>query len=420
MRHKMIFLSSTFPFGKGEKTFIEPELEALIHEYDITLISHADAGDVADTENESLVDAKISVLHFESHITFLQKICWGLRFFLDREGRQELTCICKSGGSVFKRLYQSVGFYILTMEELKYIKRENLFRADENVICYSYWYTYYCYAFLKLKKQFPNLKVITRTHGVDLYHERMSGGRQPFKQIMDKELDGVIFAANYAKEYYRKQFAHDKKDGKYIVCKLGVPQPDRKDHAKGEFCLLSCSYTIPLKRIRLIIQALSIINEEYIHWIHIGDGEELEQLVAYAKEKLAGKNNITYEFMGYLNGSQIQKIYQEKKIDAFITTSSTEGGCPVSIQEAMSYGVPIIGTDVGGITEMICGNGYLLPANPEKEIIAETIKKVYNLEESEIERLRQNSFDAWYKDYNITNNLKKLVAAIHYLEGSKI
>lgn len=420
MRHKMIFLSSTFPYGKGEKTFIEPELKALMHEYDITLISHAGAGDVADTENESVVDTGITVLHFESHVTFLQKICWGLHFFLDREGRQELACICRSGGSVLKKLYQSVGFYILMMEELKYIQKEKLFQADENVICYSYWYTYYCYAFLKLKKQFPDLKVITRTHGVDLYHERISGGRQPFKQIMDKELDGVIFAANYAKEYYRKQFAHDKTDEKYIVCKLGVPQPDRKAHAQGKFGLLSCSYTIPLKRIELIIEALSVLNEEDIHWIHIGDGEELEWLKAYAKEKLTSKNNITYEFTGYLNSSQIQKIYQEKKIDAFITTSSTEGGCPVSIQEAMSYGIPIIGTDVGGITEMICGNGYLLPANPEKKIIAKAIREIYNLEESEVERLRQSSYDIWHKDYNITNNLKKLVAVIHYLEGNKI
>lgn len=419
MKSKMFFLSSTFPFGKGEKTFIEPELKALIHEYDITVISHANTDDLADTENKTVVDPRISVLNFESRVSLLQKICWGLRFFLDREGWQEFAYICKDGSSILKRLYQSVGFYILTMKELKYIQRANLICSSEDVICYSYWYTYYCYAFLKLKKKYSNLKVITRTHGIDLYNERMRGGRQPFKQIMDKKLDGVIFAANYAKEYYMKKFAYDKENGKYIVCKLGVPQPDKKRHEQGEFCLLSCSYTIPLKRIHLIIQALSILNEENIHWIHIGDGEVFGQLKAYAKEKLADKSNITFEFLGYLNNSQIQKIYQEKKIDAFITTSSTEGGCPVSIQEAMSYGVPIIGTDVGGITEMICGNGYLMPANPTKEIIAEAIKECYHLETSEAEHLKQNSYDIWRKDYNISNNLKKLIASIHYLEGSK-
>lgn len=416
MRPRMIFLSSTFPYGKGEKTFVEPELEMLSQEYDITLITHASAVDIADTENRSTVDSKIKVICFQSHVSVWQKIRWGLCFFADREGRWEFANICKEGTSLFKRLYQAIGFYILTMEELKNIRKENLFQSGDDVICYSYWYTYYCYAFLKLKKKYPKLKVVTRTHGVDLYHERMRGMRQPFKIIMDKELDGVIFAANYAKDYYLHQFADNKEDGKYVVCKLGVPQANIKPHDAGEFCLISCSYTIPLKRIELIIQALSLLEDEQIYWVHIGDGESFEKLKAYAKEKLEDKGNIIYEFKGYLNSRQIRRFYEDKKIDGFITTSSTEGGCPVSIQEAMSYGIPIIGTTVGGITEMIYENGFLLPADPTQEMVAEAIKKLYYMDESRRKLLAQNSYQIWKKDYNIDDNLKKLMAVIRHLD----
>lgn len=414
MKPKMIFLSSAFPYGKGEKTFVAPELELLVQEYDITLISHADEKDVADKVNRSVIDDRISILRFDTDTSLLQKVRWGLSFFLDKEGRQEFAYICRMGGSILRHICQSVGFYITTMKELKIIREENLFQPEEVIICYSYWYTYFCYAFLRLKKEYPNLKVITRTHGADLYHERMRGMRQPFKKIMDKQLDGVIFAADYAKKYYLEHFADNKEDAKYIVCKLGVAEAPITHKLTARFCLLSCSNAIPLKRIELIIHALSLLHEEYIHWIHIGDGESLEQLKAGADLELSKKDNITYEFKGYLSSPQIQKIYEEEGIDAFITTSSTEGGCPVSIQEAMAHGIPIIGTAVGGITEMIRENGFLLSPDPSREDVAETIKKLYYLENRE--ELGKNSYQIWKKDYNLSINLNKLVAAIHYLE----
>lgn len=417
MKPKMIFLSSSFPYGKGEKTFIAPELDKLIQEYDITLISHADEEDMSDSVNESTVDPGISVLRFDCSTTVFQKILWGLLFFIDREGRREFAYIRKGGGPFIRRMYQSVGFYIMAMKELKQIQRESFFQPEREMICYSYWYTYYCYAFLRLKKKYPNLKVITRTHGIDLYHERMRGMRQPFKQIMDRQLDGVIFAADYAKDYYLKHFAENVEDKKYIVCKLGVPESTITHKQTGGLRLLSCAYAVPLKRIELIIHALSLLQEEHIHWIHIGDGECLEQLQVCAKEELSDKDNITYEFKGYLNSDQIQKVYEEEGINAFITTSSTEGGCPVSIQEAMAHGVPIIGTAVGGITEMIHENGFLLPPDPSKEVVAETISQLYHLEDRT--EMEKSSYQIWRNDYNTSVNLEKLVAAIHYLEGNR-
>lgn len=417
MKQKMFFLSDAFPYGRGEKTFIEPELEALSQEYDITLITHANVADMADTGNKSAVDQKISVLHFDRHISIWQKICWGICFFLDKEGRQEFVNICQDGICIYQRLYQAIGFYILARKELQNVRKANLLSSEEEIICYSYWSVYFCYAFLRLKKEYPKLKVITRMHGMDLYNERMKGMRQPFKTIMDKKLDGVIFAADYAKDYYLNQFAHNKNDKKYVVCKLGVPQANIKPHDAGKFCLLSCSNAIPLKRIELIIQALFLLRDEQIYWVHIGDGESFEKLKAYAREKLEDKSNITYEFKGYLHSRQIQTIYEDEKIDGFITTSSTEGGCPVSVQEAMSYRIPIIGTSVGGITEMINGNGFLLPANPTPEVIAEIIKKLYYLDTETRKQMSQSSYQIWFRDYNIQNNLKKLITAIHYLKG---
>ena len=37
MKSKMIFLTSGYPYGKGEKSFVEPELNMFVNEYDVIL-----------------------------------------------------------------------------------------------------------------------------------------------------------------------------------------------------------------------------------------------------------------------------------------------------------------------------------------------------------------------------------------------
>ncbi|MCH5251080.1 MAG: glycosyltransferase [Lachnospiraceae bacterium] len=415
---KKLFLSTeNFPYGTGEKTFILPELPELLKYYDVTIISHASETVVNDVENISVLPPEVKVVNLDIKLPWYRQIKYLIRFFFDRDGLKETKEILKSRENILQRLYQSIGFYGLAMENFRMMDNLSLLPKDEEAIYYSYWYFYYTYSMTRNRKLFPNMKLVTRTHGFDLYAEQYKGIRQPFKRIMDKKLDGVIFAANYAKGYYLEHFADNKEDKKYIVCKLGVPEAEITHRSIEGLCLLSCSFAIPRKRIELIIQALALLQDESVHWIHIGGGESLEQLKSYANVELRSKDNITYEFKGYLNSSQIQRVYEEEGIDAFIITSALEGGCPVAIQEAMSHGIPIIGTAVGGITEMIQGNGLLLPSNPSPEVISETIKQFYYMEDNEKEKMAKKSYEIWKSDYNTIINRKKLVDAIHYLEG---
>lgn len=75
-------------------------------------------------------------------------------------------------------------------------------------------------------------------------------------------------------------------------------------------------------------------------------------------------------------------VYGEKKLnlfnwaDVFILPSFNEG-LPISILEAMSYGMPIISSPVGGIPEIIKGNGTLVTPGNEEEIY-KAIKKYIN------------------------------------------
>lgn len=236
---------------------------------------------------------------------------------------------------------------------------------------------------------------------------------------MDVRLDGIIFASDYAKEYYIGHYATDRDNRKYTVCRLGVPKRTQQNYSLNDkFVLLSCSYAIPLKRIEIIIKSLSELNTERIHWIHIGDGDCLPELQKSAYDLLDSKENITFEFKGYQTSQQIVALYQERKIDSFITTSSTEGGCPVSIQEALSFGVPVIGTNVGGITEMIHKNGVLLSENPSICEVAQAIRMMYYMKTDEKKNLSDNAYLMWKTYFDQERNLEHLRQTVRKMEGA--
>lgn len=413
---KLYLVTGSFPYGMGEKSFIEPELKYLIQHYDVTIICHAASEELLDKKNISILDKKIKIYHIDNKITHLSKIRYALKFFLDPDGWRELGEILKSREKIIVRLYQSIGFYVLAMVEHKEICRQRIIE-NTDAIYYSYWYFFYCYSATKYRKKFPKLKFISRTHGFELYSDRYIGGRQPFKKIMDERLDKLVFASDFAKEYYLDHYGFREDSSKYYVCKLGVERVFNKEGRMGdekrEFFLVSCSNVIDIKRIELIVEGLSLIKDFKIYWVHIGDGNKLEELKHLAEKMLSP--NITWKFYGYLSNEEIHQFYCENYVDCFITTSQTEGGCPVSIQEAMAYGVPVIGTSVGGITEMIQGNGVLLSQNPSADEVKKAIMDVAGMTEENIMRMKEKSRQIWMEEYNIGVNANKFISILEEL-----
>jgi glycosyltransferase involved in cell wall biosynthesis len=83
-------------------------------------------------------------------------------------------------------------------------------------------------------------------------------------------------------------------------------------------------------------------------------------------KKIVEDNNIkNVHFLGYKDN--VEKYYQE--FDALILTSTMEG-VPISILEAMSYGLPIFTTPVGQIRNYLSGNDgiYFLSLNLREDI----------------------------------------------------
>ena len=234
-----------------------------------------------------------------------------------------------------------------------------------------------------------------------MFNEYDPSGRHPFQKWIADSCDKLIFVSDHSLNYFKETFGQQKTDNQFLVLPVGSP-PSKKTKditvKEQEFNLVSCSYVYPPKRVHLIAEALNALNDPRIHWTHFGGGEDFNQLKDYVTQ-----NNVNATLVGQVPNSEIADYYTTHYLDAFITTSEHEGSA-VSICEAMSYGIPII----GGIPEQINGNGILMSANPNYEEVASCIKSFFSLPSETIKSYRLRSKELWNMKFNQNNNIHKL------------
>lgn len=162
--------------------------------------------------------------------------------------------------------------------------------------------------------------------------------------------------------------------------------------------IVSCAYIRSIKRLDLIMEALPLVAGCEIDWHIIGDGPDRDKLEFAAKEL---PENIHCIFHGDCSKKDISEIYT-LPIDCFINVSVSEG-LPVSIMEAISAGIPIIATDVGGTGEIVNeSTGALIEKdfniNDLANIIMSQMPKFKDLE------YRRLVFKHWEDCFNANTN----------------
>lgn len=400
---KLVLITDHFPFTRGEMPFVLPELAVTAQRFDITLICKSPA-----EKQEFTLPERIRIRRYHRDATAADKIKNLLGCLFDREYYHSVFGKNHAEGSFRAREAEVRTFRMAARLFQRYLEDEGFFEDVEHTIYYSYWYNYGAFALALEKKKRPGMKLITRTHGYDLYRERSPGGVQPYKAFMDSQMDAVFFVARKARDYYLEHFATQTKEH-YKLAYLGVPDNGLNPPGEGEpLSLFSCSNVIPLKRIYLLIEALALLPGRKIHWVHAGGGTLEEEMKTLAEQQLGKNTDISYAFLGAVQNQEIIRYYQEHHVDLFLTASQTEGGSPVSIMESFSFGVPAVGTNVGGIPEMInAGTGYLLGENPTAQEIADAIAAYADAPASKKTELRSNARQMWHASfYDKVNHTK--------------
>lgn len=284
-----------------------------------------------------------------------------------------------------------------------WFKRQQV--SDKDVVFYTFWFDEISMGIGLSKKIYPDLKLITKAHGYDVYEEIYKPW--PCRRLAISLLDCIFADSEIGNAYFHEKYPEYK--DRYAVSLLGVPDPGAVSKPSSDEVLriVSCSTTAPLKRLNLIIDGIAVAAQkrpqQKIEWKHFGDGPDRDLYIQRAEDMLP--ENAKAHFPGYSSSADLIQNYLNQPVDVFINVSSTEG-TSVAMMEAISCGMPVIATAVGGNVEVAREkNGFLLNANPTPDEIADALLSVCD-HRAEWLKKRQGSREVWRERYNETTNFE--------------
>jgi glycosyltransferase involved in cell wall biosynthesis len=259
-----------------------------------------------------------------------------------------------------------------------------------------------------VKKQHPDIRLISRAHGYDIYADYYYKlGFWPCRRIAMSFLERIFPDSQAGTNYLKKNFPEYA-----AICEpslQGVSDPGfvnapSQDHV---FRVMSCSMIRTEKRVELLFagfkRAAEMRPDQKFEWHHIGNGKTRGTLQEKANETLPV--NAKAYLPGYTNKETLMRFYRDAPLDVFVNVSATEG-TPVSIMEAISCGIPVIATAVGGNVEIVSErNGILLRPDPTPEEIAQALFKIWDNPEKTL-RMRKESRKIWAESYNAEVNFR--------------
>lgn len=403
MKNCLILITNYYPFYKGEE-YIETEIEYLSKKFDeIIVISTMVSKKMIQTRK---VPNNVKVIPSEIEHSILEKAkmtITNLNKVYRNKTKKEII-ISDSKKSLINKVYctyfecRSMHIYEKVRKKLDEIN----FEKFDKIIIYSYWLYVTANIGIKIKNEYFNqndIKLISRSHRYDLYENEAPLKYLPQREYLLKNINNIYPCSENGVNYLVKSYPKFEK--KITVERLGT-------NTSGGFCkidnkklnIVSCSAIRKVKRLDLIIDALKQLEKCNINykWVHIGNGPEYEKIKKKAKLNL---NSSNYEFKGFMSNKDVLKFYEDSNLTLFLNVSESEG-VPVSIMEAMSKGIPIIATDVGGTKEIVLNgiNGYLLPKDLSASDLENRLKKLVEMDKKNLLRLSKNSYGIWKEKCN--------------------
>lgn len=217
--------------------------------------------------------------------------------------------------------------------------------------------------------RFLGAKVVYHIHGGGFEHFYRTGNSPRILQTLQK-CDLVVVLS----EHWRHFFADELALPHVQIVNNIIGAPRLHPAEKSNFKLL---YLGHITKEKGIFDLIDVIDENRALFegrieLHIGGGlYEVDRMVALLKERSLEKIIV---FHGWVSGDQKAKLLSD--CNAFILPSYYEG-MPITILEAMSYGMPVISTCVGGIPEIVTEdvNGILVHPG-DKDALRKAILKL--------------------------------------------
>lgn len=204
------------------------------------------------------------------------------------------------------------------------------------------------YTLFLIAKYLFRRKVIYHVHGAEfhLFYEKAGGFMQGRIRHFIDEADVLICLSKSWKRFFLQHFW----PSRIMVVPNTVESVTPRSAAQQEKVIFLFMGRIgERKGIYDLVKAASLLSMQYDQQFEIwmgGDGN------VQAVECLVDSNGLqdTIFLKGWVTGHAKEELF--RKATVFVLPSYNEG-LPISVLEAMSYGMPVIATDVGGIPELV-------------------------------------------------------------------
>jgi glycosyltransferase involved in cell wall biosynthesis len=144
------------------------------------------------------------------------------------------------------------------------------------------------------------------------------------------------------------------------VVHMGVQIPPARTRPRSDRRIVLCpARLVEVKGHRFLLEAWRILRDQGIcAELWLAGGGPLRDRLALLAASLGVKNSV--RFLGAVPHNKLLEMYEQFDVAAVVLPSVDLGGgyhegIPVALIEAMSYGIPVIGTQTGGTSELIQG-----------------------------------------------------------------
>jgi len=361
---KLIYITVTMPFGNAEQFFIPEVIELMRQGQEIMIVPRSPSGNIINSDAKGLQNLSLSqpLLSLE--------ILW--------------VALCEFARCPFKSL-QAIGMLFRSRSLKLLSKNLTIFpkalwlsrRAQDwgGTHIHAQWATTTSTMAL-VANQISGIPWSFTAHRGDIRENNLL-------KVKVQKASFVRFISESGVQMAREILREQQLQGKIRLIHMGVSLPPliKNQVTQSTPLVILCPARLhPVKGHTYLLRALSILKGLSVNCIVkiVGEGELREELEREVKEL----NLIDIvQFLGHLPHNELLEFYRDGKVAIVALPSVDLGngnheGVPVSLIEAMSYGIPVVSTTVGGTPELLQGNvGVLVP--PEDPIsLAEALERL--------------------------------------------
>ena len=336
---KIAYVTSTFPYGVGEE-FLAAEINELAHSLgDLIVIPLYPRGKIKSSwkEEGAISSASVGLLSMSVIAGFIEYSLshpiriWHALFFLLRHSRFDRKLI-KNLSVIPKAAW---------LAKVASKKKINHIHAHWGGVTSS---------MVMLSCHMSGIPWSITCHRWDIYENNLLG-------LKSKNASFIRFISNRGAKDSMK---YDVEAEKIDVIPMGVAidrMPPVRSLGGGVLRIMCAANLIEVKGHKYLLEAVSILKGEgkKISLSIAGVGPLIESL-----REMALSLDLAQEvtFLGHIAHSELMKSYEEGAVDLFVLPSIeldpvNHEGVPVSLMEAMSFGIPCISTQTGSIQELL-------------------------------------------------------------------